>query len=940
MLPFRCCPESGSRPPKTAGLAHSSLGWLVTTALLLVSVPVAAQQKPTLTPDDYGRFETAGFGALSPDGRWMTVPISRVNDEDELRIHHIATDSVVVVAYGTQPAFSKDSRWVAYLIGQSEEERKAAEKANKPIRTELGLLDLQSGTVETVADIAGFAFSGDGRYLAMKGFPAKDQKHKGVDLIVRDLITGDHTTFGNSSDYAWQDDGDLLAFTIDAETRAGNGVKLFDAGSGMLRALDSDTSTYKSLRWRDDGDDLAVLRAWADSAYEGETHVLLAWTGLAGRNSERHMFDPAAVEGFPADTRIVDFRPLSWAADGSAVFFGIKPWERKEPEDSTEADDDEKPGVEIWHAKDVDIIPTQEVRAQRDRNLNYLAAWRVHDDRFIEIANELTEDARPAPRGAVALTSDATPYERERMFGPLYKDLYIVDLEKGERRRIKERLMASNASDQGWGFINLSPTGRYVLYLENDHWWVYDVEKDTHTNITEGVPTEFIDAADDHTVEQRRPHGAGGWTPGDRSVLLYDEFDVWEVAPDGSRAERLSDGRADEVRHRIVRLDFDEDFVDVLKPVYVALYGKKTKQFGYGTIQRGEAGRRLVYMDANVGRLRKADEADVYSWSVMDFDDPADVFVGGSDLDGRQVTKLNPFIDEYAWGHSELIDFQNRQGQDLQAALFYPANYEPGRQYPMIVYIYELVSQGVHNFTTPSELNAYNPAVWTQNGYFVFMPDIVYRDRDPGLSAKDALEPAVEKVVSTGMIDPDRVGLIGHSWGGYQTAFVSSVSNTFATGVAGAPLTELTSMYLSIYWNSGGTDARIFEVSQGRMEVPPWKDLDAYMRNSAVWNIETMKTPLLVTFGDKDGAVDWHQGIVMYNAARRENKDLVMLVYEGENHGLAKKPNRIDYHRRVMQWFDHYLKGAPAADWIKNGVKFLEKDKAAKRVITKPVSNG
>jgi dipeptidyl aminopeptidase/acylaminoacyl peptidase len=296
-------------------------------------------------------------------------------------------------------------------------------------------------------------------------------------------------------------------------------------------------------------------------------------------------------------------------------------------------------------------------------------------------------------------------------------------------------------------------------------------------------------------------------------------------------------------------------------------------------------------------------------------------------------------MGEYAWGRSELIDFKNRQGKDLQGALFYPANYEPGKQYPMIVYIYEIVSPSVRSFSTPSERNAYNPAVWTQNGYFVLQPDIVYRDRDPGLSAKDALEPAVEAVVATGMVDPKRVGLVGQSWGGYQTAFMSSVSRTFAAGVAGAPLTELASMYLSIYWNSGGTDARIFEVSQGRMEVPPWEDLDAYTRNSAVWNIEKMETPLLMTFGDKDGAVDWHQGIVLYNAARRENKDLVMLVYEGENHGLAKKPNQIDYHRRVMQWFNHYLKGEPAPDWLKDGVKFLDKDKELKKAITSPISN-
>jgi dipeptidyl aminopeptidase/acylaminoacyl peptidase len=315
--------------------------------------------------------------------------------------------------------------------------------------------------------------------------------------------------------------------------------------------------------------------------------------------------------------------------------------------------------------------------------------------------------------------------------------------------------------------------------------------------------------------------------------------------------------------------------------------------------------------------------------------------VGGADLtDATQVTSSNPFQADYAWSpRTELLDFENRRGAPLQAALHYPANWEPGRQYPMIVYIYEIVSNQAHSYSVPSEESAYNPTIWTQQGYFVLRPDIVYYDRDPGVSAVDALVPAVEKAVASANIDAERVGLVGHSWGGYQTAFASTVTKTFATGVAGAPLTEMASMYLSVYWNSGSTDARIFEISQGRMEVPPWKDLESYTRNSAVWNIEQMETPLLMTFGDKDGAVDWHQGIVLYNAARRENKDLVMLVYEGENHSLAKKPNRLDYHRRINAWFAHYLKGEPAPDWMTKGVKFLEKDKLITKITADGVSN-
>jgi dipeptidyl aminopeptidase/acylaminoacyl peptidase len=317
---------------------------------------------------------------------------------------------------------------------------------------------------------------------------------------------------------------------------------------------------------------------------------------------------------------------------------------------------------------------------------------------------------------------------------------------------------------------------------------------------------------------------------------------------------------------------------------------------------------------------------------VQSFDDSPDYFVGGPSLaDAVQVTETNSFQSDYAWGRSELIEYENEWGKQLQGALFYPAGYVPGKQYPMIVYIYEIRSPSVHRYYVPSNRNAYNTAVFTSQGYFVLQPDIVYRDRHPGRSAVAAIIPAVDKVLETGMVDRARVGLTGHSWGGYQTAFTVTQTDIFAAAVAGAPLTNLVSMYLSVYWNTGNTDARIFEVSQGRMEVPFWEDMDAYVANSPVFHVENMTTPLLVAHGDKDGAVDFNQGVEFYNAARRANKDFVLLVYEGENHGNRQKPNQIDYHTRVVEWFGHYLKGEPAPEWISEGVSYLEQEEAKQK---------
>jgi hypothetical protein len=380
---------------------------------VVASTPAFGQQKPTLQPEDYGRFETAGFAQLSANGQWLAVPVSRVNEENELRLVRTDSDSVVIVAYGSQAAFSKDGMWAAYTIGLSEKDRKAAEKASKPVRSKVGLLNLTTGEVTTLDDLASFSFSGDGRFIAMKGYAAKDQKHKGVDLVVRDLATGVNTTFGNVAEFEWKDDGALLAFTIDAETKAGNGLKTYDPASGVMKTLESDTTTYKGLTWRDDADELAAFRVHTSEDWEGETHAIVRWAGLATRTPVRSEFDPMTMTGFPAATRIVDFRSLSWTDDGKYVLFGVQEWVAKEkPDSAKDGDAPEKPGVEIWHAKDVDILPEQKVRAQRDRQLNYLTAWDPKANRFIEVGNDLTS-AVQRPLSHHPLGARCAPATRE-----------------------------------------------------------------------------------------------------------------------------------------------------------------------------------------------------------------------------------------------------------------------------------------------------------------------------------------------------------------------------------------------------------------------------------------------------------------------------------------------------------------------------------------------
>jgi len=336
-----------------------------------------------------------------------------------------------------------------------------------------------------------------------------------------------------------------------------------------------------------------------------------------------------------------------------------------------------------------------------------------------------------------------------------------------------------------------------------------------------------------------------------------------------------------------------------------------------------------------VSRLAKAQDANVFSYIKQDYDLSPELYISDNFTKEEKAATTNPQQQNYYWGKSKLVSFTNKLGKKMQGALYYPANYEPGKQYPMIVYMYEILSNNVHNYVAPSIRRAYNTTNYTTNGYFVFQPDIVYETNDPGMSAVNCIVPGVKEVLKTGMIDASKVGIMGHSWGAYQTSFLITQTDIFKAAIAGAPLTDLISMSLSIYWNSGTPDQKIFETSQGRFDGPWYERTEAHIRNSPMFNASKIKAPLLVTFGDKDGAVDWHQGIEMYGTMRRMEKPFVMLVYADENHNFTKKENQIDYQKRQREWFDHYLLGKPAEKWITDGVSYIDRMKEKEKEAPK-----
>ncbi len=635
-------------------------------------------------------------------------------------------------------------------------------------------------------------------------------------------------------------------------------------------------------------------------------------------------------------------RTPSFAEDLSAIYFGIRTLKKSDAKPDPKADpkaaapdakpeappadaasDDEKPNLILWHYKDPRLQSQQQVQEASDKNFSYASLYRVAEKKFIRLADDALRSVSTPLRGQYAIGTDVRDYELEaNLDGRRYQDVYVVSLRTGDRKLALKKAR----------WVNPPTTdGTKFLYYEDGQFLVYDMASGQSVNITKTVPTSFVDTEDDHNVV-RPPRPALGWTKDGDAVLLSDGWDIWKVAATGGAGTNLTvNGRKDGIRYRsIQRLDAEERGWDLSIPRYVSMFGELTKKGGFGRLEPAKAGVQPLLWDDATFSLQKAKKADVYLYTKSTPSAPPDCYVTDASLKaGKKVTALDDQVKNFLWSSgAQIVDYTVTLGKGgptvkLQGSLYLPANYVKGKSYPTLVYIYEKLTNGHYSFATPSA-NGFNKTVYTSNGYAVLMPDITYRLNDPGMSAVWCLTAAIKAAVATGVVDPKRIGLQGHSWGGYQTAFTVTQTDLFAAAIAGAPLTNMVSMYSLIYKNSGGTNQAIFESSQGRFFGGYWDNWEAYVRNSPVNFAKNVKTPLVILHNDQDGAVDFTQGVEYYNTLRRLGKPVVMLEYPGENHGLAKLPNQQDYTVRMKEFFDHYLMGKPAPDWWTKGVPRLE----------------
>ncbi len=952
------------RPLPLTVLILALAGLAATSATAVAQEPEVvtdSERRPIGIPDILA-WKRIGSATVSKDGAWFAYRLSPNEGDGEVVLRSTADEAEHRFPVGEAPrfggsvVFSEDSRWLAFTVYPDRAAAKRLEKEKEPARNKVGLVELASGELTEFEDVQAFRFAGEaGGWIALHRYAPQGllggrnngERARGSDLLLHDLEGGTQLSIGNVSEFAFDESGRWLAWLIDTDGKAGNGVQLRNMQSGVVRVLESDEAVYRSLNWSDEGDGLAALKGVEDEDYEEPLYSVVGFKDFGSRGPTKIVYDPSEDQDFPEGMTISPNRAPEWTEPLDAILFGIHEAALKEgaeEEGEEEADEEvegegegeedeeerparrgedeeaeEKPDLVIWHWQDERLQSMQQVQEGRDKEWSYLSLYRVAEDRFIRLADDDVRQVTASAKGRWAIGYDDDDYElMGNLDGRRFRDVYAIDMHSGERTLALE----SNR----WAF-GLAPDGSHLLYYRDGQFHTYEMAGGRHYTISQEVPTSFINTENDRPVVDP-PIYPIGWTSDSRFVLLYDNWDIWKVAAHGDRGVNLTvNGQAEGIRYRRrFRLDPDEEGIDLSKPVYLAPYGEWTKKAGLGRINRGRLGvEMLMWDDAGYGSLVKAEDADTYLFTRDTYEDYPNYHVTDASFRRpRQIADANPQQSEFNWtAGSMLLDYESEHGDRLQAALHLPADYEEGKSYPTIVYIYERMSQTLNRYTTPSA-SGFNKSVYTSNGYAVLMPDITYRVDDPGMSAVWCVLPALEAAIETGVVDPERVGLQGHSWGGYQTAFLITQTDAFAAALAGAPLTNMISMYSSIYWNTGSANQPIFESSQGRFSGGYWEVPEAYMRNSPVYFAENVTTPLLLLHNDEDGAVDWNQGIEYFNTLRRLEKPVVMLQYVGENHGVRKPANQKDYTVRMREFFDHYLKGEPAPDWWTEGVPHLE----------------
>ena len=885
----------------------------------MVPVSVQAQsatEKRTLEIADYAQWRTISGSKISDDGRWVAWAYSRVRGDDTLHVEALDSDAAHVIASASDPELSDDGAWIAYFIAPPFLEAEKLLREGETVTRQAGLLELATGASFTWDDASSFGFSeGSSHFFVKKRKTNEEAEHDGTDLILRNLREGFEELIGSVGEAEFNDGGTHLAFTVDTEDKDGNGLYLVDLATGSRRGLDNAKERYARLTWSEEGDALAVLRGEKPEQMVERENVLIAFRHVASRPPTRIDIDATGNGGLGDGVVLSEKGSLVWNEDATMLFVATK----RQDDELEDWPEDDLPlaDVNIWHWADDRIQSQQEQAASRDRDRTYVAAVNLERGTVVPLADERMRTVEITRDGRWAIGRDETAYISD--WRPELADLYRLDLRTGERVTVLEGQLRT---------LGLSPDSRHYLYWKDGDFWDYRIVDDEHVNLTGSAPVDFTNQEYDRFGE-KPPHGVAGWTADGDGVVLYDRYDIWLQPLDGSSATNLTGGRgaADEMRLRYIRTDPDARTIDLGEPLLIDAYGQWTKKEGFFELD-GDDLEQLTWEDRRFDTPRKAADAERYLFTAQTFQEYPDLYVSGNDFaDRTRVTDANPQQDEFLWGHRILFDYTNDDGVPLQGTLAIPDDYEPGQKLPMLVRFYEKYSQDLHLYPTPTFRHSPNFAGYVSNGYLVMQPDVHFRIGSSHSDMLESVEAAVRKVIEMGYADPDALGLSGHSYSGGGSAYIATRSEMFSAIAHGAAPINLVSEFNQLFVGSGRNNHSYDIYGQGRYATNPYDDFQRYWDQSPISGVQSMDTPVLYLHGEADPTVNWEQGLEWYNALRFLGKPIIWLSYPDEGHGLRKLQNRVDFQHRLRQFFEHHLKGEPAAGWMTDGVPYLDKER-------------
>jgi dipeptidyl aminopeptidase/acylaminoacyl peptidase len=853
---------------------------MIVLLLVLVSNLSIGQtnEKKPLTAADYQLWGKLVSQQLSDKGQWVSYSVNYESHQDTLFVRNTRNLKTHIFPKGKNGKFSKDD-FFAYF----------------PAANTLELVDLKTSQLTKFDNVTDFLFTTDNHYLILSIRDEKQQK-----IVICKNNGQVLKSFDSVLSYAWSTDQTMLGIITKSAKGSVAELVFMQEQFPQLKMAQRLEENFEKIAWSKNSKAVSFYSvSLANPLKTTLYHYSIALKKLVSFNSS-HVTFPKAMQ------LSTDLPPVVLSDDGERVFMKFC---KNDP--AVTATDT----AMVWKTTDRLLYPER----KQITNTSFYGLWWPKSNRYIQITDTILSTMMLNGNKKVALLFDDGAYH------PQFKDngdvtSWILNLDTGKKQLFLKKHPSLDYP------ILASPGGGYFSYFKDGNWWVYNIAQAKHINITQN---RSVFSEHPYVVqEDAEPFGLVGWSANDESLLVYDQFDLWKITPDGSKAIRLTSGKENNLVYRIALQEqaqrsaynysgLTSACFNLDEKLFLQVHSTDYRASGYSLWQRNTGLQSIAFEEKQISYLISSKKGNAYVYCEETFEhSPALVFKSDARARPTLVHQSNSQQQKYLWSTAKNIAYTNSSGIPLQGVLFYPAGYDPQKKYPMVVHIYEKQSQELHWYVNPSLHNrvGFNVRNLTAQGYFVLYPDIVYQEGQPGQSALDCVLAATDAALLKASISSDHIGLIGHSFGGYETNYIITHSNRFAGAVSGAGISDFTSFYLHINGATGKANYFRFELQQFRMGTSLFQNKQGYFDNSPVLDAANVTTPLLSWSGDTDPQIHYLQTVHFYMALRRLQKPCTMLLYPNEGHALAERMNQQHLTQQIERWFDTYLKKEGLAD--------------------------